>query len=302
MRVFQNDTHNRRDEYKMSNQSQDRPEGHSTNSTGQSLTDENQLDNHYRLAKREYDACISAVGIQKSWRVLDAGCGNGVFLPHIAAMVGETGRVVAMDHAPESIAAVERRIRDFGLPNNIETKVSSVTELAFEDASFDCVWCANVTQYLTEAELDKAVSEFGRVVKPGGLVAIKEADVALCQFHPVDTRLFWRLFDAAAAMGGTQVIGVMRGWGLSKWMRRHGIEVIKRETTLIERVAPLEPFAITFLGGILGWLASFADRLPLSNSDKAEWHMIQESVEKILQDPDACYQEAFTLTVGVRKP
>lgn len=277
-------------------------QSHSTNSTGQNLTDENQLDNHYRLAKREYDACISAVGIQKSWHVLDAGSGNGVFLPHLATLVGQTGSVVAIDHAPESIAAIERRINALELPGTIETKVSSVTELAFENASFDCVWCANVTQYLTEAELDKAVSEFARVVKPGGLVAIKEADIALWQFHPVDTRLLWRLLDAAAATGATQVIGSMRGWGLSKWMRRHGIEVIKRETTLIERVAPLEPFAITFLGGIIGWLASGADRLPLSNSDKAEWHKIQESIEKILQDPDACYQEAFTLTVGVRKP
>lgn len=286
----------------MSNQSQDRPEGYSTNSTGQSLTDENQLDNHYRLAKREYDSCISAVGIQESWRVLDAGCGNGVFLPHLATLVGKTGSVVAIDHAPESVAAVEQRINDLGLPSNIETKVSGVTELAFENASFDCIWCANVTQYLTDAELDKAISEFGRVVKPGGLVAIKEADITLWQFHPVDTRLLWRLLDAAAATGATQVIGSMRGWGLSQWMRKHGIEVIKRETTLVERVAPLEPFAISYLGGILGWVASGADLLPISNSDKAEWHKIQGSIEKILQDSDACYQEAFTLTVGLRKP
>ena len=63
----------------------------STNSSGQSNTDEYQLDTHYRLARREYDACIAAVGIQKSWRVLDAGCGNGIFLPHLSTLVGKHG-------------------------------------------------------------------------------------------------------------------------------------------------------------------------------------------------------------------
>ena len=270
----------------------------STNSSGQSNTDEYQLDTHYRLARREYDACIAAVGIQKSWQVLDAGCGNGIFLPHLSTLVGNHGSVVAIDHAPESISAIEKRISDSELPGNIETKVGTVTELAFEDASFDCVWCANVTQYLTEAELNKALSEFRRVVKPGGLVALKETDIAFWQFHPVDTWLVWRVLDAAAGMGSTQALGALRGWGLSKWVRRHGMEVIKRETTLIERVAPLEPYVIAFLSKQLNWLAANAELLPLSESDKIEWRRIAANTEEILQDPDACYQEVFTLTVG----
>ena len=286
----------------MSNQSREETKIHSINSRGQNLTDENQLDNHYRLAKREYDDCISAAGIQKSWRVLDAGCGNGVFLPHLARLVGETGSVVALDHAAESIAAVERHINNSELPSNIETKVGGVTELPFEDASFDCVWCANVSQYLTEAELESAISEFRRVVKPGGLVAIKEVDISFWQFHPVETRLFWRLLDALAATGDVTTIGAMRAWKLPKWIRRHGMEVITRESILIEKIAPLEPYAITFLGGMLRWLASRADGLPLSDLDKAEWRKIHESVETLLQDPDACYQEVITLTVGLCKP
>lgn len=284
----------------MSHQPQEQHPNLSANSTGQSLADESQLNNHYRLAKAEYDACIAAVGIQKSWRVLDAGCGNGVFLPHLLQLVGETGSVVALDHAPENIEVAQRRISELGLPSKVETKVSSVTELPFENGSFDCVWCANVSQYLTDAELDKAVAEFVRVVKPGGLVALKEADLAFWQFRPVDPRLLWRLLDAGVTAGDTQVIGALRGWGISKWIRRHGMEVIKQQTTLIERAAPFEPFALAFLSGLLQWLASRAEMLPLTNADKVEWGKIGESAEAILQDPNACYQEVFTLTVGRR--
>ncbi|MFN8444658.1 MAG: class I SAM-dependent methyltransferase [Caldilineaceae bacterium] len=273
----------------------------SANSSGQSLADESQLNNHYRLAKAEYDACIAVVGIQQSWRVLDAGCGNGVFLPHLLQLVGETGSVVALDHAPENLELAQRRIRELGRPSQIDTQLSSVTELPFENGSFDCVWCANVSQYLTDAELDKAIVEFVRVVKPGGLVALKEADIALWQFRPVDPRLIWRLYDAGAMAGDTQLIGALRGWGISQWIRQHGMEVIKQQTTLIERSAPFEPFAIAYLGGLLQWLASRADLLPLTHADKAEWGKIGGSIEAIFHDPNACYQEAFTLTVGRRK-
>lgn len=204
----------------------------SANSAGQSLTDVSQLDNHYRLAQLEYDACIAKVGIQPGWHVLDAGCGNGVFIPHIASMVGTTGRVTAIDHAPENVEVVKTLVAHSRLPSPIQAEVSSIVELPFDDHMFDCIWCANVTQYLTEPELDATVAEFRRVVKPGGLVAIKEADITCWQFHPVDARLMWRLLDAAAQAGSTQAIGSLRGWEISKWMRRHGLQVSRRETAL----------------------------------------------------------------------
>lgn len=84
-------------------------------------------------------------------------------------------------------------------------------------------------------------------------------------------------------------------------MRQQGLEVIKRETTLVERIAPFEPLAITYLDRYLKAIASSAQEFPISDGDKAEWRRIGESIDEILQDPDACYREAFTLTVGRRK-
>lgn len=270
----------------------------STNSAGQNLTDASQLDNHYRLAQAEYDACIAKVGIQSGWHVLDAGCGNGVFIPHIANAVGSNGLVTALDHAPENVLAVEQLWERSRFSAQLRTKVSSIIELPFEDNTFDCVWCANVTQYLTADELDRTMTEFTRVVKPGGTIAVKEADITCWQFQPVDTRLIWRLLDAAAKIGATQTIGALRGWELSKWMRNRGIEVTLHETTLVECVSPLPSFAIPYLEGILQWLADIAIQLDLSEQDKSEWRSIYDSVGEILADPDFCYREFFVLTLG----
>ena len=44
----------------------------------------------------------------------------------------------------------------------------------FPDDQFDAVWCANVTHYLRDDDLRTAMAEFRRVVRPGGMVAIKD--------------------------------------------------------------------------------------------------------------------------------
>jgi arsenite methyltransferase len=272
----------------------------STNSAGQSLTEASHLDNHYRLAQPEYDACIAKVNIQSGWHVLDAGCGSGVFIPHLVKAVGSTGIVTAVDLAPENVLTVEQLASQFHFSAQLQTKVSSVVQLPFANNTFDCVWCANVSQYLTSTELDMAMAEFERVTKPGGVIAIKEADITFWQFHPIDARLMWRLLDASTRAGHLQIqtIGSLRGWELSKWMRNNGIEVTLRETTLIERTSPLPSFALPYLGGYIKWLANVAASMELSEQDKCDWRSIHNSADEILTHPDFCYREVFVLTMG----
>ena len=57
-------------------------------------------------------------------------------------------------------------------------------ELPFEDDSFDAVWCANVTQYLTDDEFTQAIAEFRRVTRSGGIVALKDVLSALFTVEP----------------------------------------------------------------------------------------------------------------------
>lgn len=272
-------------------------QAHSTNESGQSLADASQLDNHYRLCKAEYDRAIASVGIQPGWHVLDAGSGNGVFLPHIANLVGASGRVMAVDHSAENIAAVERWVQAVRPSAQVHTRIAGVTALPLETASFDCVWCANVSQYLTDTELQQAIAEFVRVTKSGGLVAIKEFDTSLWQWFPVDMRLTWRLLDAASVAGVTQIIGVMRSWNMSKWMRAQGLEIVSRQG-LMSEAQNLSPSDVTYLAGVFRWLASIANDLPLSDADKAEWRRLSDNAEGVLTDPDYLYRELFTLTIG----
>ena len=63
-----------------------------------------------------------------------------------------------------NIEAVENLANSGHINCSVAAKVGAVTSLPYEENSFDAVWCAAVTQYLTDAELQKMLDEFRRVV------------------------------------------------------------------------------------------------------------------------------------------
>ena len=123
------------------------------------------LDLHFMAAQAGYLEMLGSVGIQPSWHVLDAGCGPGNFLPFIADLVGPSGKIYAVDIAKEHIVNVEKSVEAGSFPCPVQVEQSSITLLPYADNTFDVVWCANVSQYLTDSELSASLDEFRRVVK-----------------------------------------------------------------------------------------------------------------------------------------
>jgi ubiquinone/menaquinone biosynthesis C-methylase UbiE len=132
-------------------------------SRSQALIDVTWVDIHFEACRPEYEAMLASVGLESGWRVLDAGCGGGSFVPLIAATVGARGSVSAVDLSLENVTATRARIRGWSLPCTIDVCQASVEELPYPSDRFDAVWCANVTQYLTDD---------GLVVPPHGTVKL----------------------------------------------------------------------------------------------------------------------------------
>jgi ubiquinone/menaquinone biosynthesis C-methylase UbiE len=101
-------------------------------------------------------------------RILDAGVGTGrnmPFYPPGAEMVG-------IDASPAMLARAERRRQELGI--EAELREMDVTRLAFPDASFDAAVASFLFCVLPEEMQEPALSELGRVVKPGGLIRMME--------------------------------------------------------------------------------------------------------------------------------
>jgi arsenite methyltransferase len=268
-------------------------------STGHGLSEGSYLDSHFEAMKPEYEAMIRSVGLKSGWSVLDAGCGGGSFLPLLAELVGARGHICALDLAPENIERVDALVENSQFPCAVDTRVGNLTSLPYEDNRFDAVWCANITQYLTNDELSQMFAEFRRVVRPGGLVAVKEIDLTVNLFSPFDQTMIWRLYDAARHHI-PPMQGGLRTFQLATWLKQDGLINVAFKSFLSERKAPLRPIERSFISTILQAHPQAAESVDLPAQDMVAWRELAnfDSPDHILKHPDFYFREGHIVVVG----
>ena len=121
-------------------------------------------------AHLEFPATSSMIPDVDGQRVLDAGCGTGVYteflLDHGADVVGLDASEEMLAHARDAVGdRAELRQADLGEP------------LEFEDDAFDRVVSALALGYV--ADWESLFAEFARVLRPGGFVVFSTG-------HPLD--------------------------------------------------------------------------------------------------------------------
>jgi ubiquinone/menaquinone biosynthesis C-methylase UbiE len=114
------------------------------------------------VVARRLAAC-QALALRPSERVLEIGCGGGFAAFDAGQWVGPTGRVHAIDLSADQIAAATAHCAE--LPS-VECRVADAVALPFEDGAFDAVFSIQTLEYV--ADLDTALTEIRRVLRPGG--------------------------------------------------------------------------------------------------------------------------------------
>jgi SAM-dependent methyltransferase len=104
--------------------------------------------------------------------VLDVGCGPGTITVDLAERVAP-GSVVGIDASADIIAQASRYAADRGI-QNVTFATGDAYALDFADNSFDIVHAHQTLQHLGDPVA--ALREMYRVAKPGGVVAVRDAD------------------------------------------------------------------------------------------------------------------------------
>ena len=100
--------------------------------------------------------------------ILELAAGLGDTGVRAARLVGESGRVIITDFAPEMVAAARRRAEEVGV-KNAEFRTLDAERMGLDTNSFDCVLCR--WGYMLMIDPAAAFAETRRVLRPGGRLA-----------------------------------------------------------------------------------------------------------------------------------
>ena len=151
--------------------------------------------------------------------LLDVGCGPGTITIDLAVRVAP-GEVVGLDRSERVVELARDAARTAGA-SNVTFEVGDVYALPYDDASFDVVHAHQVLQHLTDPVA--ALRELRRVTRPGGFVAVRDADYAAMTWYPPSAGLDeWRaLYHEVTVANHAQADAGRR---LLSWVREAGFD------------------------------------------------------------------------------
>lgn len=125
---------------------------------------------HLRRHTADTHAAHLLPHLKPGLRVLDLGCGPGTLSIGLAEAIAP-GELFGVD-MEQSQVDLATSIAEAGGHDNATFQADDVTELAFDDESFDVVHGHSILAHVPETQA--VLAEAKRVLKPGGLVSVRE--------------------------------------------------------------------------------------------------------------------------------
>ncbi len=135
---------------------------------------------HHGMRTAAEAAAFLLPELKPDMRLLDVGCGPGSITIGLAERLPQ-GEVIGIDTSEPTLAQAAADAEARGI-KNLRYETGNVYELAFEDDSFDVVYAHQVLQHLGNRQA--ALAEMLRVVKPGGIIAVRDVDWGTAAFWP----------------------------------------------------------------------------------------------------------------------
>lgn len=131
------------------------------------------LDNQIRRLIHNPEEILGGY-IEKGQTVLDLGCGSGTFTLAIARMVGENGRVIAVDIQDEMLQMVKEKAAKEGLESRIITHKSGPDRIGISDR-VDFALAFYMVHEVPDAEA--FLKEVASILKSNGKLLIVEPKI-----------------------------------------------------------------------------------------------------------------------------
>ena len=157
------------------------------------------LERPERASEEQPHLVIEALEIKPGQTIADLGAGSGYYSFRIAPLVGPTGKVLAIDIAPEMLEAIAERARREKIAN-VTTVRSSARDPNLQPRSVDLLFMVDVYHELEFPY--EVMTQVRASLKPGGRVALieyraEDPDVLIKPLHKMSERQVRREMQAA---------------------------------------------------------------------------------------------------------
>jgi SAM-dependent methyltransferase len=130
-------------------------------------------DGHERVTDLVFELGLQAVGAPADAQWLDVGCGPAF---HSLRLAKHGYRVKGLDLSEQVLETARRNVADAGLSDRIELSEGNLLDLPLGDREAEYILCWGVLMHVPDVET--AVGELARVLRPGGRIMISENNLA----------------------------------------------------------------------------------------------------------------------------
>lgn len=165
---------------------------------------------------------ILATGITQGWRCLEVGAGAGSIIRWMAEIVGEDGKIIAVDLDTQFISNIE-------LPN-VEVLEADIRYIPLERHSFDLIHARHVLVHIPDFQV--ALSQMLNLLKPGGWIVVEEPDISTAKAvfnNEAVCQSFNRVNRASLQMFANRGIDYALGVKLPAIFQKLGLQVLSIE-------------------------------------------------------------------------
>jgi len=248
---------------------------------------------HHAMRTAEEAAAFLLPELRPDMRLLDVGCGPGSITLGLAERLPD-GEVVGIDMSQETLSQARQDAEARGV-KNVRYEYANLYELPYADASFDVAYAHQVFQHLTDRPA--ALREMLRVVKPGGLIAIRDVDWGTAAYWPQDLWIdrFLDVYQQAA-----------RGLGAEPQMGRQ-MRALFHDGGILDAEVTAVVWCYSAPEETLTWGDSYAERLLTSSmgerpveaglATRADIEAMAEAFRAWARQPDALW--LFTQVAGL---
>jgi arsenite methyltransferase len=248
-----------------------------------------------RLGTRQLEhgkQLVALLAVAPGNHVLDIGAGTGHLAAYVADIVGENGRVVAIDPLPLRIdMARAKAVRQ------LEARLGRAEDLsAFCDGCFDVVYLNSVFHWIEDKP--RALGEIFRVLRPGGRLGLNSHDPG----RPNEVRLLvWYAMIAAqielAPQLGYPSLGVSETELMEQISAAGFVQGASEQRTFVDTFPDVE--------AVVGWSSSSTFGNFLKGTSNAERDRLIEMLGRLLEvkrGPNGIRLERYLTFATARKP